>query len=449
MFDKVIFHIDVNSAYLSWEAVYRLQHVGGHVDLREQVCAVGGDAAMRHGIILAKSLPAKRFGIHTGESILEARQKCPQLMIVPPNYGLYEQSSAAFMNILKEYSPEVEQYSIDEAFMDMTGTRGLWGPPRMAAERIRQEISGRLGFTVNVGVSSNKLLAKMASDFKKPDRVHTLFPEEIPEKMWPLPVADLFFVGRATAKKLHTMGIFTIGELARQDPELIKYHLKKHGEVIWAFANGMDVSPVLPEPPANKGYGNSTTIAFDVTDAGTARLVLLSLAEMVAARLRSDGVCAGVVSVTVKYDDLKSVSHQRTLPEGTNITSELFGHAGRLFDELWDGRPIRHLGIHTGRISRASGVRQISFADPVDYEKLGRLDAMVDAVRDRYGRDAMMRASFARREKVRSGSRGDGPASGMYGKPGNGAAKIQNLEHMAGGVSREKWTVDYTKVPVE
>lgn len=449
MFDKVIFHIDVNSAYLSWEAVYRLQHVGGRVDLREQVCAVGGDAAMRHGIILAKSLPAKKFGIHTGESIFEAKQKCPKLLIVPPNYGLYERSSAAFMNILKEYSPKVEQYSIDEAFMDMTGTEGLWGPPRAAAERLRQQISDQLGFTVNVGVSSNKLLAKMASDFKKPDRVHTLFPEEIPKKMWPLPVSDLFFVGRATAKKLHNMGIFTIGELARQDPELIKYHLKKHGEVIWAFANGRDVSPVLPEPPANKGYGNSTTIAFDVTDAGMARLVLLSLAEMVAARLRSDDVCAGVISVTVKYDDLKSVSHQRTLPEGTNITSEIFNYAGRLFDELWDGRPIRHLGIHTGRISCAGGARQISLFDTVDYEKLKRLDATVDAVRDRYGRDAVMRASFARRTKARPAGGENGTASVAYGKLGDRSAPSPGLEHMAGGVSREKWTVDYTKVPVE
>lgn len=485
MFDdnRVVFHVDVNSAYLSWEAVYRLEHRGGSVDLREQVCAVGGDAAMRHGIILAKSLPARRYGIRTGESIMEARKKCPGLLIVPPNYGLYEQCSASMMDILREYTPDVEQYSIDEAFMDMTGTKDLWGPPRAAAEALRQRILDELGFTVNVGVSSNKLLAKMASDFKKPNRVHTLFPEEIASKMWPLPVSDLFFVGRATAAKLHTLGIQTIGELARQDPAMLKYHLKKHGEVLWAFANGKDVSPVEPEPPANKGYGNSTTISFDVTDADTAKLVLLSLTEMVGTRLRSDGVCARVVSVTVKYDDLTSSGHQMTLMSGTNITSELYGEACRLFDQLWDGRPIRHLGVHTGKICPADGTRQLSFLDTADYERLALLDRTVDRVRDRYGRDALMRASFARRGRPAAGARGGpgdraGAGTGAGAGAGIGAAARggpgdrigagagagigavarrtagtgagdARLEHMAGGVSREKWTVDYSKVVVE
>ena len=276
---NVIFHIDVNSAFLSWEAVYRLHHLGGKEDLREKVSAVGGDMAMRHGIILAKSIPAKKFHIKTGETILEAKQKCPELILVPPNYGLYEKCSKAFMDILRRYSPDVEQYSIDEAFVDMTGTEGLWGDPVTAAYRMKDQIRDTLGFTVNIGISENKLLAKMASDFQKPDRVHTLWHNEIEDKMWPLPVSELFFVGRATAKKLFNLGIHTIGELAHADPHLLKVHLKKHGEVIWAFANGMDVSVVQSEASANKGYGNSTTIAFDVTDASTAKLVLLALAN--------------------------------------------------------------------------------------------------------------------------------------------------------------------------
>ena len=234
---NVIFHIDVNSAFLSWEAVYRLHHLGGKEDLREKVSAVGGDMAMRHGIILAKSVPAKKFHIKTGETILEAKQKCPELILVPPNYGLYEKCSQAFMDILRQYSPAVEQYSIDEAFVDMTGTEGLWGDAVTAAYRMKDQIRDTLGFTVNIGISENKLLAKMASDFQKPDRVHTLWREEIPDKMWPLPASDLFFVGRATAKKLFNLGIHTIGELAHADPHLLKVHLKKHGEVIWAFAN--------------------------------------------------------------------------------------------------------------------------------------------------------------------------------------------------------------------
>lgn len=419
--NKVIFHIDVNSAFLSWEAVYRLYHLSGKVDLRDEVAAVGGDMAMRHGIILAKSIPAKKYDIKTGESIVEALQKCPQLKLVPPNYSLYERCSAAFMEILRQYSPDVEQYSVDEAFVDMTGTESLWGEPVTAANRIRNQIREELGFTVNVGVSENKLLAKMASDFQKPDRIHTLWKHEIEMKMWPLPVTDLFFVGRATAKKLFHMGIHTIGELAQSDPIMLKSHLKKHGEVIWAFANGMDVSVVQSEAPANKGYGNSTTIAFDVTDASTAKLVLLALSETVGTRLRAAGVRAEVIAVGIKTFDLQYASHQMTLNNATNITIEIHRCACQLFNSLWNGKAIRHLGIHTSRIKDHMDMRQLDMFDTTDYEKLEHMDATVDKIRMRYGRDSLKRAVFV-------GSR---------------------IDHMSGGISREKRTVDYKKVKVE
>lgn len=418
--ERVIFHIDVNSAFLSWEAVYRLYHLGGTVDLRKEVSAVGGDMAMRHGIILAKSIPAKKYHIKTGETILEARQKCPDLMLVPPNYRLYEQCSKAFMDILRKYSPSVEQYSIDEAFVDMTGTDKLWGSPMEAANRLKNEIRDTLGFTVNIGISENKLLAKMASDFEKPDRVHTLWKSEIRKKMWPLPVSDLFFVGRATAKKLFSLGIQTIGQLAQADPAVLKSHLKKHGEVIWAFANGMDISVVQSEPPVNKGYGNSTTIAFDVVDASTAKLVLLALAETIGARLRAAGARAEVIAVGIKLHDLSYVSHQMTLRNATNITIEIHHWACQLFDELWDGRAIRHLGIHTSRIRDGLDMRQLDMFETVDYEKLERMDATVDQIRKRYGNDSVMRAAF-------------------IGSP---------IDHMSGGISREKRTVDYKKIQV-
>lgn len=418
---SVIFHIDVNSAFLSWEAVYRLYHLGGKVDLRKEVAAVGGDMAMRHGIILAKSIPAKQYRIQTGESIMEAFQKCPNLTLVPPNYGLYERCSAAFMKILRDYSPCVEQYSIDEAFMDMTGTEGLWGEPVNAANRIRNRIRDELGFTVNIGISENKLLAKMASDFRKPDMVHTLWKRETEEKMWPLPVSDLFFVGRATAKKLFQLGIYNIGQLANTDPGILKYHLKKHGEVIWAFANGMDVSVVQSEPPANKGYGNSTTIAFDVTDASVAKLVLLALAETVGARLREAKVRAEVVAVGIKSYDLQYASHQMVLTNATNITAEIYRSVCRLFDELWDGTPIRHLGIHTSRIRDGLDMRQLDMFDTMDYEKMEKLDVAVDCIRRRYGNDSLKRAAFVN----------------------------SPIDHMSGGISREKRTVDYGKIQVK
>ena len=418
---RVIFHVDVNSAFLSWEAVYRLYHLGGKVDLRTQVAAVGGDMAMRHGIILAKSIPAKKYHIQTGETILEAKQKCPDLLLVPPNYSLYEQCSKAFMEVLLQYSPDVEQYSVDEAFIDMSGTDKLWGDPVTAANRIRSQIKEELGFTVNIGVSENKLLAKMASDFQKPDRVHTLWREEIPAKMWPLPVSNLFFVGRSTARKLHTLGIDTIGELAAADPYILKSHLKKHGEIIWAFANGIDVSVVQSQPPANKGYGNSTTIAFDICDSSTAKLVLLALAETVGAGLREAHVRAEVIAVGIKDFELHYASHQMTLMNATNITMEIHRCACQLFDQLWDGSPIRHLGIHTSRIRDGIDIRQMDLFDLTDYEKLERMDAAVDDIRKRYGRDALMRASFI-------GSK---------------------IDHMSGGISREKRSVDYDKVNVE
>ncbi|WP_313133720.1 DNA polymerase Y family protein [Anaerocolumna sp.] len=419
--EKVIFHIDVNSAFLSWEAVYRLKHLRSTKDLREMVAAVGGDMAMRHGIILAKSPLAKKYGVRTGDSIMEAKQKCPNLILVPPNYNLYEHSSTAFMQILRDYSPDVEQYSIDEAFMDMTGTERLFGSPVIVAHKIKDRIQRELGFTVNIGVSSNKLLAKMAGDFKKPNLVHTLFPDEIKEKMWPLPVSELFFVGRATTKKLFGLGIHYIGELANADPVMLKSYFKKHGEVIWAFANGLDMSVVQSSPPPNKGYGNSTTIPFDVTDSSTAKLVLLALAETVAARLRKHEVKAEVIAVGIKDYNFSYASHQKVLTAATNITLEIHKAACTLFDELWNGSPIRHLGIHTSRIKDFDFNRQINMFDTEDYEKLESADQMIDTIRSKHGIDSIKRAVFLNNP----------------------------IDHMSGGISREKRTVDYSKLKID
>lgn len=418
--EKIIFHIDVNSAFLSWEAVYRLRHLLSKTDLREIPSAVGGDMSQRHGIILAKSIPAKKYKVQTGESIPEALKKCPNIVLVPPNYNLYEQSSKAFMNILREYTPTVEQYSIDEAFMDMTGTRLLWGEPVDVANRIKDRIRDELGFTVNIGVSSNKLLAKMAGDFRKPDLVHTLFPDEISVKMWPLPVSDLFYVGRATNKKLLNLGITTIGQLAHADTDMLYHHFKTHGKVIWGFANGIDFSSVEEIRPDNKGYGNSMTISFDAREAETAKRVLLSLSETVAARLRNDKVKVGVVSIGIKDYEFRYAGHQAVLDTPTNITLEIYEYACRLFDELWDGSPIRHLGVHTTRIVPEDDARQLSFLNNFDFEKQEKLDTAIDSIRLRYGNDAIKRATFI-----------ESP-----------------IDHMSGGISREKRTVDYSKVDI-
>ena len=390
MSQRVIFHVDANSAFLSWTAAYRVKVLGQTEDLRDIPSVVAGDKESRHSIILAKSGPAKKYGIQTGEPLFQAQEKCPGLVVVPPDYALYVEASRHFVAMLRQFSPAVEQYSIDEAWVDMTGTRRLFGDPRLAAEKIREKIWRELGFTVNIGISSNKLLAKMAGDFEKPNKVHTLFPEEIAEKMWPLPVRDLFLVGPATEKKLKRMGIYTIGELAQAEPAILRRKLGKHGDTIWHFANGRNADAVTPEPSENKGYGNSVTTARDVTDRETAHRVLLSLCETVAMRMRRDGKSGGCVAVHLRTYDFRHYSHQSRLQGATNITGELFREVCRVFDEAWDQQtPLRQLGVQVTQLAPEPYRQYDLFSElsPVQYERRLRLDETVDALRDKFGED--------------------------------------------------------------
>jgi len=393
--EKLIFHVDVNSAFLSWEAVHRLQS-GDKLDLRDIPSAVAGDQNKRHGVILAKSTLAKQCGVITGEPIVDALKKCPNLTLVPPNHQLYQECSQAFIDILCDFSPCVEKCSIDEAYCDMSGMSTLFGPPLEAANKIKDRVRRELGFTVNVGISSNKLLAKMASDFRKPDMAHTLFPEEIKDKMWILPVGELFFVGKSTAKKLNMLGIYTIGELAGTNIEVLKAHLKKHGEVIYSFANGIDASIISQEEVKNKGYGNSTTISFDVEEESTAKMILLSLAETVGSRLRSDNMMANVVSVSLVDSEFRHSSHQMTLLSPTHNTNAIHKAAGSLFDELWDGSPIRNLGIQTSKLISDGTDRQMNLFGYETDEKKEKLDQAIDRIRNRYGTSAIQRASLVK-----------------------------------------------------
>ncbi len=407
----VIYHIDVNSAFLSWEAAHRLSQDSSATDIRLIPSVIGGSEENRHGIVLAKSPSAKAFHIHTGEPLVNARRKCPELMVIPPNYALYVSNSHKFIELLHAYAPVVEQYSIDEAFCDMTGTSRIYGSPVEFAEKLKNMIAEELGFTVNIGVSSNRLLAKMASDFEKPNRVHTLFPEEIPAKMWPLPVDDLFFVGRSTSKRLHTIGIHTIGELAACDVTLLQNHLKKQGEIIWNYANGRDVELVKDYKRANKSYGNSITISYDVTDAETAKIFLLSLCETIGARIRMDGAFISMVSVSIVDFNFHRQSHQMQLTGATNVTEVIYTSACQLFDQLWNHEPIRQIGVSTGHITDSDN-RQYDLFDTEKNEKLSKLNAAIDSIRTRYGEDSIQRARFLNAEQ----------------------------SHMAGGLSKEKRT---------
>ncbi len=415
MAKRVIFHIDANSAFLSWTAAYRVTVLGEKEDLRQVPSVVAGDRKSRHSIILAKSGPAKKYGIQTGEPLFQAMEKCPHLQVVQPDYGLYVECSRHMIELLRKVAPAVEQYSIDEAWADMTGTQLLYGPPMQAAEMLRRRVYEELGFTVNIGVSSNKLLAKMAGDFEKPNKVHSLFPEEIPTKLWPLPVRDLFLVGRATEQKLRRLGITTIGDLAHAEPGQLRRLLGKQGEVIWHFANGRNAEPVRRTPEENKGYGNSITLPRDVTDHQTAHEVLLSLCETVGMRMRRDGKSGSCVTVSLRTTDFQSFSHQRKLPGATDVTEALYQAACQIFDEAWNQKmPLRQIGVQVTQLSSERDGQFDLFAsvDPVQMERKAQLDQTVDGLRERFGEDVLRRARFL-----------------------NG-----NIQHMAGGLSKERRT---------
>ena len=394
MAERIVFHIDVNSAFLSWTAAWRVHVLGETFDLRMVPSVIAGDKKSRHSIILAKSTPAKKFGIQTGEPLGKAMEKCPSLIVAEPDYDLYVQASRRLIALLHEYSPTVEQFSIDEAWVDMTGTAGLYGPPVMAANAMRERIRRELGFTVNIGISSNKLLAKMAGDFEKPDRTHTLFPAEIPAKLWPLPVRELFMVGRMTEQKLLRMGITTVGQLANADPAFLRRKLGMQGEIVWQFANGRDAGVVRPQAEPNKGFGNSFTTPRDVTQRDYAHQVLLSLCETVGMRMRRDGQAGSCISVQIRSSSFEDRARQRQLASATNVTTELYHCACAVFDELWDGKtPLRQLGVQVTRLT-GSACRQVSLFDRNDYARLEKLDTAVDAIREKFGEGAIVRATF-------------------------------------------------------
>lgn len=390
--ERLIFHIDVNSAFLSWEATWRVQQ--GEEDIRLIPSAIGGDRDKRTGVVLAKSIPAKKFGIKTGEPVASALRKCPDLFLARPDFRLYEKSSRAFIAICKEYAPVVEQVSIDEAFLDMTGTHKLYPDPVAIAHTIKDAVRDRLGFTVNVGISNCKLLAKMASDFTKPDKVHTLFPNEIAAKMWPMKVGELYSVGHATAEKLEKAKIRTIGDLAHTELARVQKIVgQKMGAQIHAYANGIDPSPVLAEPEEAKGYSISTTLEEDVVKAEQAYKVLLALSDSVTARIRADGAKAYCVAVSIRDNTFKTRSHQRSLMDPTDISKEVYQISKQLFAELWDEyTPLRLLGISLTNITKEETAQMSLFPDE-NRDRSRKLDKAYDAINKKFGSATIQRAS--------------------------------------------------------
>lgn len=391
--ETIVMHIDVNSAFLSWTAAHEKQ-IGVERDIREIPSVIGGNEKNRHGIVLAKSIPAKQYGINTGNSLFEARRLCPNLLILPPDYHLYVKASKALKEFLNTYTPIVEPFSIDECFIKFDDIDRIKAVE--LANEIKNNIKNYFGYTVNIGISTNKLLAKMAGDFSKPDKCHTCFPEEIGEKMWKLPVEDLFMVGRRTKPKLNKWRIHTIGDLAQADYKIMFERLGVYGRLIHAYANGIDVSSFKPMPPI-KSVGNSSTLKFDVKDAETAHAIILSLVELTAWRLREANMTCRVVSISIKDKDFGYISRQKKLSYFTDCTNDIYKNICKLFDANWDKRPIRQLGVSVTDLEFAQ-FQQLSIFKDRNLLNNEKLDKVIDNIRERYGDTAIIRGVFANTE---------------------------------------------------
>ena len=395
---RQILHIDVNNAFLSWTAIDRLEK-GEKLDIRNIEAVIGGDETKRSGIVLAKSMKAKRKGVCTGETLYQARLKCPNLQVFKGEYKSYRKHSNDLFKILSEYTDKIERFSIDECFLDMTEYLGNDTLVNKAYE-IKDRVKKELGFTVNVGVAHNKLLAKMASDFTKPDRVHTLFEEEIPDKMWTLPVSELFMLGKKTLPKLYNMRIKTIGDLARQNRELMIKKFGKHGLMMWEYSNGIDNSEVnyLEEKP--KGIGNSVTLPVDISSKEKLEEVLLTLTEQVTYRLRKYKMYANVVNVQLRTKDFKDSSHQKKLLYATSNTKEIYRVAKELLNEMYKkGTFIRLVGVRVDNLIDKDEVQLSLFTGDTE-KKQEKLDEVVDKLKDKYGYTSVTRAGKLHSEDI-------------------------------------------------
>lgn len=387
--ERKILHVDVNNAFLSWTAVDRLKN-GETVDIRNIPAIIGGDEKQRKGVVLAKSQVAKKYGIQTGEPIYFARKKCPNLQIFQGNFKIYYEYSNALYNLLCEYTDQIERFSIDECFMDLThylGNRKIYD----IAFEIHQRVKEEFGFTVNIGIANNKLLAKMASDFEKPDKIHTLYESEVATKMWPLPVSDLFMVGKRSLPKLEKMKIKTIGDLAKKEKQELIKEFGKYGNMIWEYANGIDYSEVVSVEPEPKCVGNSITLPYDISNLEKLQEILLSIVEQTTYRLRKHNLYGTVVNVQLKTNEFKVSSHQRKMDLATNSTKIIYEEAKKLLKELYKGESIRLIGVRIDGLTNKDEM-QLSIFDNTKNEKQEKIDNVLDSIKNKYGYNTITRA---------------------------------------------------------
>ncbi|MBQ9072730.1 MAG: DNA polymerase IV [Bacilli bacterium] len=390
--DKIIMHIDVNNAFLSWTAI-DLLNKGYKTDIRYIESIIGGDEEQRHGIVLAKSMVAKRKGVKTAETIRDAKRKCNDLKIFPPNHKLYKEMSNKLFELISNYTPDIEKLSIDECFIDYTKVQKLYGDPIKFAYKLKKEIKNTLGFTVNIGIANNKLCAKMASDFLKPDRVHTLFKNEVETKMYPLPIEELYGIGKSSSKKLKELNINTIGDLANSNPQMLYKYFKNQTEKIINSAKGIDDSIIISKKQESECISNSTTTSYNLNSLDDIYKYLYPLVENVSMSLRKNNKYTNQVGVMLKDKYFKTYSHQRKLKNPTSSTDEIYKVAKQLVKELWNEEGIRLVGVSISKFSNSLNHQISLFEDVKEVEKDNELDKVLDKLKSTYGDNIINKAS--------------------------------------------------------
>ena len=392
--ERIIFHIDVNNAFLSWTAVKLLEQ-GYANDIRLVPSVIGGDESKRHGVVLAKSPVAKKMGIKTAETLYSARKKCKNLLVFPSDFEYYGSKSKQLFDYLKQYTPNIEIFSIDECFLDLTNTKFLYSDLLNLAYKIKDEVNSNFGFTVNIGIGNNKLCAKMASDFEKPNKVHTLYKEEFKRKIWNKPVKDLFMIGKKSAERLNSLGINTIEELASADLELLKKHFKSQGIVMKQYANGEDDSEVINYNDVNKCISVSETFEVDVTDIERLKSTLFMQVKSVSKLLRKQKSFTTTVAVMIKTYEFKTYSKQRKLNNPTDSTNDIYNIVLEVFNELWDGTKIRNLGV---RLSNFTSFKAKQYSLFEKEEKDENIDKVIDHINDKLGKEILTFVSLTEKE---------------------------------------------------
>lgn len=382
--ERIIMHIDVNNAFLSWTAVDLLKH-GYKLDIRNEYSVIGGDELKRRGIVLAKSIPAKKMGIVTAETLYSARKKCPNLKVYKPNRELYDKMSQMLFDLIQKYTNDIEILSIDECFIDYSKIKNLYGDEIIFAKKLKNEIYNTLGFTVNIGIANNKLCAKMASDFTKPNKIHTLYNNEIKQKMWPLPIYDLYGIGKKSSEKLINLNIKTIKELANAKREMLYPYFKNQTNYIINIANGIDNSEVISERQEAKCISITNTLLYDYDDILEINKEIKKISESLSKNLKEQFKYTSRIAIIIKDKYFKTISHQVKLTNPTNNSNEIFEISKKLFKEYWDETPIRLIGIRLDLLSNTKDYQISLFENIENKEKDEKIEKVLDELLKKYG----------------------------------------------------------------